>query len=569
MSVRDQVAAALDRIDASDRTEIWIHRPPHSELLIAADEVDARLAAGHHLPLAGRIVAVKNNIDVAGWPTEAGCPAYRYVPQRSATVVEHLRDAGAVVVGSTNMDQFATGLVGTRSPYGAVRNGHHPEYISGGSSSGSGVAVTLGLVDIALGTDTAGSGRVPAAFGGIVGMKPSRGRLSTRGVVPACRSLDCVSVFARDVTLAALATEVCAGFDAEDAWSRSRPEASSPEMRTIGVPTAANLDADPDLDAPTRSAIGSAVKALLDLGFEVVEVDITPFLDTGSLLYEGAFLAERYTAVGEFIDAHPGDVDPTVAAIIGASRSLPAHQLAGDLDRLAELRRRTDPIWERIDALLLPTTPTVFTLAEVAEEPVARNSVLGRYTNSCNLLDLAAIAVPAGERLDAPPVGISFFGPAWSDDRLIELAARFLGKSPPNAPAAPSPLQIAVAGAHLSGQPLNWQLTDRGGRLVSSTTTSETYRLHALETVPPKPGLVRVGAGEAGAGGAPIEVEVWELDEAGFGSFVASIPAPMVIGKVELADGTEVSGFLCEAGALHGAADITAHGGWRTYLATL
>ena len=571
-SVVEQVAAALDRIDSSDRTEVWIHRPDRGSVLEDAASVDARLAAGEHLPLAGSTVAVKNNIDVAGWPTSAACPAFEYVPDRSATVVDRLRAAGAVIVGSTNMDQFATGLVGTRSPFGAVRNATHPAYISGGSSAGSAVAVALGLVDLALGTDTAGSGRVPAAFGGIVGIKPTRGLLSAHGVVPACRSLDCVSVFARDVDTAAAAAGVCAGTDPNDAWSRqpvpARDRSGSGRVRRVGVASQRWLDEDPDLDVDTRAALAATVERLVGLGLEVVEVDIEPFIEAGRLLYEGAFLAERYTAVGAFIDAHPDEVDAVVGSIIGSGRDLPAHRLCGDLDRLAGLRQRSDAIWTEIDALLLPTVPTVFTLAEIAEEPIARNSVLGRYTNCCNLLDLAAIAVPAGERVDAPPVGVTFFGPAWSDDLLAALAARFLGENTPppmvDVVAVPATILVAVVGAHLTGQPLNHQLTSRGGVLVRSGETAPSYRLHALDTVPPKPGLVRVGASQSGAS---IEVEVWELGAAEFGDFVASIPPPMCIGTVELADGESVPGFLCEPSALEGAPDITSFGGWRRFLA--
>lgn len=563
--------AALDRIDASDRPEIWIHRADRDEVLDAAEVVAKRLEAGEHLPLAGLVAAVKNNIDVAGWPTTAGCPAYASTPEASATVVERLRDAGAVIVGATNMDQFATGLVGTRSPYGAVRNARYPEYISGGSSSGSAVAVALGLVDLSLGTDTAGSGRVPAAFNGIVGVKPTRGRFSMHGVVPACHSLDCVSVFASDVELAARAAAVLEGFDPADQWSRHPVERARRDVTSlrVGVPSAASLAADPDLDEATSQSLLDAAARFRSLGLEVMEVDLDVFLEAGVLLYEGAFLAERYDAVGEFIEEHPDEVDPVVGSIIRGSRDLRAYDLAADIDRLASLSRRADATWAEVDVLVVPTTPTVYTIAEIAEEPVARNSVLGRYTNSCNLLDLAAIAVPAGERVDAPPVGISLFGPAWTDGLLAELASVFVDGAPRPAAggqggvhaAAPGRVQVAVVGAHLSGQPLNAQLTDRAARLVRTTTTAPEYRLHALDTTPPKPGLLRVDDG-----GVAIEVEVWELDDAGFGSFVAQIPSPLCIGKVRLADGDEVAGFLCEPLGLDGAPDISAFGGWRSYL---
>ena len=574
----EAVRAAIQRIEASDRPEIWIHRPDDAELIDAAQVVTKRLQSGERLPLAGLVAAVKNNIDVAGWPTTAGCPAYASVPESSAMVVERLRAAGAVIVGATNMDQFATGLVGTRSPYGVVRNAKYPEYISGGSSSGSAVAVALGLVDISLGTDTAGSGRVPAAFNGIVGIKPTRGRLSIRGVVPACRSLDCVSVFAAVVALAARTAQVLEGFDPSDQWSRHPSPVDEPASGAarIGVPSATSLDADPDLDEATRVALTATAARFRALGHEVIEVDLDVFLEAGVLLYEGAFLAERYDAVGEFIEEHPDDVDPVVGSIIRSSRDLRAHDLASDIDRLAVLSRRADATWAEVDVLVVPTTPTVYTIEQIAEQPIARNSALGRYTNSCNLLDLAAIALPAGVRVDAPPVGISLFGPAWSDDLLVELASAVcdatIGRHGMSAATGardgvrtvPTRIRVAVVGAHLSGQPLNDQLTDRGARMLATTSTSADYRLHALDTVPPKPGLVRVGDG-----GASIEVEVWELDAAGFGSFVSEIPSPLCIGKLRLADGSEVSGFLCEPAALAGAPDITAFGSWRMYLAAL
>jgi len=582
------VRAAIERIEASDRPEIWIHRADDAELIDAAEAVAARLDSGESPPLAGLVAAVKNNIDVAGWPTTAACPAFSSVPDRSAAVVERLRAAGAVIVGATNMDQFATGLVGTRSPYGAVRNALFPEYISGGSSSGSAVAVALGLVDFSLGTDTAGSGRVPAAFNGIVGIKPTRGRVSMEGVLPACRSLDCVSVFASNVALASLVARSLEGFDPSDHWSRhpAPTDTPAPALARIGVPSVASLALDTDLDDATRAALSDAAERFGALGHQVIEVDLDAFLGAGALLYEGAFLAERYAAVGEFIEQHPDDVDPVVGGIIRSARDLRAHDLAADIDRLAMLSRQADLSWAEVDVLVLPTTPTVYTLEQIAEQPVARNSVLGRYTNSCNLLDLAAVAVPAGERVDAPPVGISLFGPAWSDELLAGVAEEFLGVEQPRSAAyapsnprshQPAWFRIAVVGAHLAGQPLNGQLTERGARLVSTTTTAAQYRLYALDTTPPKPGLVRVELDPVARGsecsdpfgseGAAIEVEVWEMDAAGFGSFVASIPSPLCIGKVLLADGSEVSGFLCESAALTAAPDITSSGGWRAHLA--
>jgi allophanate hydrolase len=558
------VEAALARIDGAGWPEIWIHRPPAEEVLAAAEGVARRAAAGDDLPLLGAVAAVKGNIDVAGWPTTAGCPAFASVPRRSAAAVDRLRAAGAVVVGTTNMDQFATGLVGTRSPYGAVRNAHLPSMVSGGSSSGSAVAVALGLVDLALGTDTAGSGRVPAALNGIVGLKPTRGRVSTRGVVPACRSLDCVSVFTPTVAAAVAATAVLSGFDPDDPWSR-RPQAPRPASvpARVGVPRGSDLEADPHLDGDNRAALAVAAGRLADTGHEVVEVSLDPFLAAGALLYGGAFVAERYAAVGAFISEHPDEVDPTVRSIIEAGAAVPAHQLAADQDRLRALAREAEATWEQIDVLLLPTIPTAFTQDEVAADPFGPNAVLGTYTTFVNLLDQCAVSVPTGVRKDGLPVGVSVVAPAWGDTLAASVAAHVTGEPTPvaAAPPEPGPIFLAVVGAHLTGQPLNHQLTQRSATLVATTTTSADYRLHALPTQPPKPGLVRVADG-----GGAIEVEVWQLEPAAFGDFVAQIPAPLGIGRVVLADGSDVAGFLCEPVALPGTEDITALGGWRAYV---
>lgn len=507
------------------------------------------------LPLAGVRLAVKDNIDVVGLPTTAGCPAFAYEPDASAPVVDRLEAAGALVVGKTNLDQFATGLVGTRSPYGALESPLAPGRVSGGSSSGSAVAVATGQAEVALGTDTAGSGRVPAAFCGIVGLKPTPGWLSTTGVVPACRSFDCVSVFAADVATAARAVEVAAGYDPADPRSRERPvDAPMRPVQRLGVPSYAALDGcDPEV---------VAAFANLDLtGFEVVEVDITPYLDAGALLYGGALVAERHAAVGAFVAAHPDDVDPVVRSIIEAAGQLPAHRLAADLARLDELRRAAEAIWDDVDALLLPTAPSHPTLAEVAADPVGVNASLGRFTNGCNLLGWCAAAVPAGDREDGLPFGVTVLGPAWTDRAVWRAAATVAGMAPP-AERTDGRILLAVCGAHLEGQPLNHQLTSRGGRLVARTATAPTYRMVRLDTTPPKPGVVRVAYG-----GAPLEVEVWALDPAGFGAFVDEVPSPLVIGTVELADGSTVNGFLCEPHAAAGAQDITVHGGWRAFLA--
>ncbi|MFJ7966933.1 allophanate hydrolase [Streptomyces sp. NPDC096324] len=548
MSALTRVRMAYARIEAVDRPEIWIDLRPRAEAEREARSVDERAAAGEHLPLAGRLLAVKGNIDVAGLPTTAGCPAYAYTPEADAPAVARLRAAGAVVLGTTNMDQFATGLVGTRSPYGAVRGALAPERISGGSSSGSAVAVALGIVDLALGTDTAGSGRVPAAFNGIVGLKPTRGLVPTTGVVPACASLDCVTVFARTLpeaeqALARLATP--SGRELPPLAQRA------PGPWRVAVPPTAQLGA---LDEGWAEAYEAAVRALVAAGAEVRALDLAPFTEAAAMLYEGAFVAERYTAVGGFVDKQISEgaagLDPTVAGIITRARDIPAHRLYADQERLASLRARALAELADADALLLPTAPGHPTLAEVAADPLGANARLGRFTNSTNLFDLAAVAVPAGRTAAGHPFGVMLIGPAFTDERLAGIARLLEPET-----------RLAVVGAHLSGLPLNPQLLALGARLERTTTTAAVYRLHALATSPPKPGLVHVGAG-----GGAVEAEVWSLPAEGLGRLLAALPRPMTLGSVELADGTHVPGFLCEPGALEDAPDITRYGGWRAYL---
>ncbi|MET7483666.1 allophanate hydrolase [Streptomyces sp. NPDC005538] len=542
-----RVRAAYARIEAVDRPEIWIDLRPQSDVESEARAIDERLAAGEQLPLAGRLFAAKGNIDVHGLPTTAGCPAYAYEPEADAPAVARLRAAGAIALGTTNLDQFATGLVGTRSPYGAVRNAHDPARISGGSSAGSAVAVALGIVDLALGTDTAGSGRVPAAFNGIVGLKPTRGLVPTAGVVPACASIDCVTVFARTLPEAEQALSFLTSPTDRDLPPLPQ---RAPGPWRIAVPPRDQLG---ELDAGWAEAYEAAVSRFRTAGCEIRTLDLTPFTEAAAMLYQGAFVAERYTAVGSFIDKAiadgASDLDPTVAAIITRARDVPAHRLYADQDHLATLRTRALVELADADALLLPTTPGHPTLSEVAADPLGANARLGRFTNSTNLFDLAAVAVPAGE-VNALPFGVMLIGPAFTDDRLARIA-RDLNP----------PVQLAVVGAHLTGQPLNPQLLSLGAHLARTTTTAPRYRLHALATTPPKPGLVHVGEG-----GAEIETEIWHLPAEGLGRLLAALPRPMTLGSVELADGTRVPGFLCEPGALADAEDITGYGAWRTYL---
>jgi allophanate hydrolase len=567
------VGEIIRRLDAQGDPAVWIHRLPHDELLAHARRLESRSPAG--LPLYGVPFAIKDNLDLAGAPTTAACPEFAYSPAESAVVVQRLLEAGAIPVGKTNLDQFATGLTGVRSPYGIPRNPFRPEVIPGGSSSGSAVAVSAGLVSFALGTDTAGSGRVPAGLNNLVGLKPTRGALSTRGLVPACRSLDCVSVFALTCADAAAVGRVLEGIDPADPYSRPRPKAApvAPPSR-IGVPGAGDLAFFGD--AAAEQLFHRSLDRVAALGARLVEIDFAPFRETAALLYQGPWVAERWAGLRAFHQHHAGAFLPVTRQIVEAGGDLSAVDVFDGLHKLAALARRAGAEWEKMDALLLPTIPRPYTLAEVAAEPVLLNSHLGTYTNFVNLLDLCAVAVPAGFRADGLPWGVTLLAPAWSEPALLDFGARWhagvggpLGATAHPLPAAvlrldPPPvesLRLAVVGAHLSGQPLNQQLTALRSRLVWTGRTAPVYRLYALAyTTPPKPGLVRVAAG-----GAAIALEVWELDAASFGRFVAAVPSPMCIGTVALETGEDVKGFLCEPAALAGAEDITGFGGWRNF----
>lgn len=546
-----RVHDAFDRIAAVDRPEVWITLRDRADVVAEASAVEPSL------PLAGLLFAVKDNIDVAGLPTTAASRSYAYTPTEDATAVARLRAAGAVVVGKTNLDQFATGLVGTRSPFGAVRNAWDPTRISGGSSSGSATAVALGTVDFALGTDTAGSGRVPAALNHLVGVKPTKGLVPNTGVVPACRSQDCVTVFARSLGTARTVAELMAGPDGVDPLARADQGVTGPVLPTvprIAVPLPSQLEG---LAPGWAEAFGRAVDRFRALGHEVVEVDIAPLLDAARLLYEGAFVAERYAAVGAHIEANRDqvgdDLDPTVAGIVLGGAAPTAAELFADQERLDALGAAGRAALDSATALLTPTTTWHPTLAEVAADPIGANSRMGRYTNFANLLDMASLAVPAGF-VDGLPFGVMLTGPAFSDRVLAALASAF---------AEPT-VDLLVVGAHLRDQPLNGQLVAAGGTFVRDARTADDYRLYALDTVPPKPGLVRTpDAGPASTVG--IAGEVWRLPSAGFATFVAALPAPMTIGTVTLADGTDVTGFTVEPYAVEGAEDITHHGGWRAY----
>ncbi|WP_217590986.1 allophanate hydrolase [Burkholderia sp. GbtcB21] len=617
------VDAIAAHFDAGDPHHAWIRPLTHDEMTRYADALAGRDIAA--LPLYGVPFAIKDNIDLAGIPTTAACPAYAYVPARSAPVVERLIAAGAIPIGKTNLDQFATGLSGQRSPYGACRNALDPRYASGGSSSGSAVAVALGVAAFALGTDTAGSGRVPAAFHGLVGLKPTKGVLSTLGVVPACRSLDCVSVFAHAPgdarAVFAVAHGVTDGDPYRRAWqplldasgSHARPARPLASMR-FGMPRADQLEFFGD--ASYRAAWQTAVERLRTTGARIVEIDFSAFLATARLLYEGPWVAERLAAIGAFFAERPDALHPVIREIVGGAARFSAADAFAAFDRLAALRVDAARAWDDIDAIVMPTSATTATVDELEADPIVVNARFGYYTNFVNLLDLSAIAVPAGVCDTGPhaglPFGITFVGRAHDDAMLLDLADAWgaaqhgdaatgegacnanananadvdaddhanAGANEPHAAArdkrsgaitlplaAPAGVvRVAVVGAHLRGEPLNGQLTQRGARFVAATTTALSYRLYALSAAVSggvaKPGLVRVPEG-----GAAIAVEIWEMPVAAYGSFVAGIGAPLGIGTLTLADGAQVQGFLCEPAALDGAVDITRFGGWRAYRA--
>ena len=532
-------------------------------------------------PLAGLSFAVKDNMNVASMATTAGCPAFAFTPEEHAVVVHKLLAAGATLVGKTNLDQFACGLNGTRSPYGPVPNAFNADYVSGGSSSGSAYVVATGQVDFALGTDTAVSGRVPAGLNNIVGIKPSKGLVSTRGVLPAAQSVDCVSIFARTTGLAAQVLEVLAGYDPQDPYSRQLELNAQPWGASFrfGVPSTCEFFGD----ALAEAAFDKSVEQLKALGGLPVAIDYEPLAQAGDLLYNSALVAERYAAIRPFFDAHEDVVIEPVRSIIAKGRGYSAADLYAAQTLLRSYGQQAASMWNDIDVLLVPTAPTHYTIAKMQADPVALNRDLGEYTNFVNLLDYAAIAVPSSIRADGLPFGVTLIGPCGSDWQLAELGQRLhhsttlkQGFTVLNLPPAQSirvqaaikteaTMSVAVVGAHLTGMPLNGQLLERGALLVQTTTTAGHYRLYALpNTTPPKPGLKRVASG-----GAAIAVEVWDMPIAQVGSFLALIPAPLGLGKLELVDGSWVTGFICEGFAFDAAQDVTPFGGWRAYMQSL
>jgi len=580
-SLRTTLSLVMGSLSQNDNA--WIH-------LATAEQLEAQIlhleALRHQhegllsaLPLYGVPFAVKDNMDIAGWPTTAACPAFAYTAEADATVIANLKAKGAIVIGKTNLDQFATGLVGTRSPYGAVPNTFNPDYVSGGSSSGSASVLARGLVAFSLGTDTAGSGRVPAGFNNVVGLKPTKGWLSNTGVVPACRLNDSVSIFALTVADAQAVAQAAGGFDAADAYSRrnpfTAPVAMSPHPR-FAVPDSLEFFGD----ALAEFEFDQALERLNSSGITLVPVDFTPFRELAEQLYYGAWVAERTVAVGKIFEESPEAMDPIVRGIVANGLNYTASDAWRAEYLRAELSRKINLTLEGFDALVVPTSPTIRTQQELVQEPVLYNSQFGIYTNFTNLADLSALALPSSLRADGLPAGITLIAPAWHDDALASFGRQWqrslnlpLGATGlamkseefmTSAPVSAACVRVAVVGAHLTGMPLNFQLTSRNAVRVEQTTTAATYKLYALaNTTPPKPGLVRA------EGGSAIIVELWDIPLARFGEFVAEIPAPLGMGSLELADGRRVKGFICEPWALGEATDITAFGGWRSYIQSL
>jgi allophanate hydrolase len=560
--------------------DIWIHVLSDEEIAPYISRLEDKEI--DELPLYGIPFAIKDNIDLAGIPTTAACPEYSTIPEKSAFVVQRLIDAGAIPIGKTNLDQFATGLVGTRSPYGAVKNAFNPDYISGGSSSGSAVSVALGQVSFSLGTDTAGSGRVPAAFNNLIGLKPTKGRFSTSGVVPACRSLDCVSVFTLNPDDAETVFDVLDEYDANDSYARKQSSISTNafvenKKIKIGVPVSQQLNFFDDEEYETL--FNEFVQSISSEKYEVVQIDFSPFIEAANLLYQGPWVAERYAAIEEFIENNADALFPVTKEIIAPAKNVNSVDAFKSFYQLQEYKRQADNVLEKLDFILTPTTGTHYRIDEVNNDPIQTNSNLGYYTNFMNLLDFSALAIPAGFKQDGLPFGVTLFADAFKDEFLLQQAKALMLYKQDKMGATEfswaakendknieqTTIDIAVCGAHLSGMPLNHQLTERDATLIKACKTAECYRLYALAGGPPyRPGLIKVNDN-----GVAIDVEVWRMPLQNFGSFMLGIPHPLGIGKAKLDDGSEVNSFICEAFAIADAEDITSFGNWRNYIKSI
>lgn len=576
LSPEKLIDAVLARCDDYQDYNIWITLLSREQITPWLENLKEK--SPDNYPLWGIPFAIKDNIDLIGIPTTAACPGFSRIPEKSAFVVQQLIDAGAIPVGKTNLDQFATGLNGTRSPYGPCKNSFNPEMISGGSSSGSAVAVALGLASFSLGTDTAGSGRIPAAFNNIIGVKPSIGLLSCSGVVPACRSLDCVTFFAATPDDANRVFEVAAACDGKDVYARQLGKSGNLVGKnfTIGIPGPDQLEFFGHPEYP--QLFRQACEQLQMAGAEPVTIDASPFIESAGLLYGGPWVAERYHAVGAFIERHRDQVDNAVATIVQSGKVPTAVDVFDGMYQLQSCKKTADAILETVDCIVMPTTTNHYSIETMLANPIDFNTRLGYYTNFMNLLDYCALALPAGFTADHLPFGITLFARALEDKKLQVISEKYLSVQNwgMGATGLPMPtivssetmtgyIPVAVCGAHLTGMPLNFQLTERGAVFLESATTSPRYEFYALADGPPfRPGLKRVEDG-----GEAVYVEVWAVPEEQFGSFVAGIPAPLGIGKLELEDGRSVPGFICEPYGLDDAKDISEFKDWRLYIASL
>ena len=581
LTPKQVVENILERSKEFIEHKIWIHQLSLEEIQPYLNRLENMSIS--ELPLYGIPFAIKDNIDLAGIPTTAACPAFSKIPEQSAFVVQQLINAGAIPIGKTNMDQFATGLVGTRSPepWGACKNSFNKENISGGSSSGSAVSVALGLASFSLGTDTAGSGRVPASFNNLVGVKPSIGLLSMTGVLPACRSLDCVSIFALTTDDANTVLEQAAVYDSDDQYARKVTFDNN--IRQYGIPSDEFTFAVPKMEQleffgnySAKNIFLDSIKKMESLGGIKKEIDFSIFIQAAKLLYEGPWVAERYVAIEELIQQHPEELLPVINTIIGGAEGKLATDAFKAEYQMQVYRAKAKEMLSQFDFLMTPTAGTIYTVDEVNADPIKLNSNLGYYTNFMNLLDCACVAVPAGFLENGLPWGVSLVSTAMHDRKLLSFANKWqqhnkftpgnlenaLPISDATAISYSDMIPVIVCGAHLEGLALNWQLTERGALLLEQTQSANSYRMFVIEGALERPGMVRDDEE-----GTAIDIEIWQVPKSEFGSFVAAIPAPLGIGKVETTDGRWLPGFICEGSAIIGAKEISHSGGWRQYIA--
>ncbi len=532
----------LKRCEENNEKNIWI-TPPSIELM--QKYIDKLPDDCNNLPLWGVPFAVKDNIDLENVPTTAACPDYSYIPEKSAYVVQKLIEAGAIPIGKTNLDQFATGLVGTRSPYGEVHNSLQPEMISGGSSSGSAVTVALGMAVFSLGTDTAGSGRVPAMLNNLVGLKPSLGSWSTNGVVPACASLDCVTVFANNLDDAKAVNSVAKSFDSECIWSRHYEDKGDTLPQKIYLPKEEPQFFGQFADI-YRAKWNSAVERIEKLG-NVEYIDTSIFSKAAEILYGGTYVAERWADLKDFVEDESNEIFYVTEKILrsGGTGDKTAAELFNDLHKLQKYRQSAKELLENA-VLILPTAGGSFTRDEVRENPVETNNLMGLYTNHCNLLDLCAVAVPENTEDRTYPFGITVFGLAGNESMVMPAAERFIDSEY---------TEFAVCGLHKKDYPLEYQLTELGGEYIGEAATSDKYSIYKLDTAPVKPGLFKNG-------NSSITIELYRISKKAIGLFLSNVKSPLAIGDIELSDGKIVKGFLCESYALDGAVNISEKGGF-------